>query len=215
MAHSEAVSILFVGILGNHVIHDALFYFLSPQAMFRFALVCRAAHAALTGYYCRAFNIDNHLHRFFADPIAFRQLQARTGTLISGSSALQFLDRTFYPDSDLDLYTFPDQTHRVCSLLIEGEGYSLLPSSRNSGLSLGLADVDVPPWRAAFPRIDLVWSDMHTTEYRSASIGAVLSFEKEQVDGPPLRVQVISARNCPLQCILSFHSSECFFAAVN
>ena len=47
------------------------------------------------------------LARFFPDPgdvLAFRQLQTELQSLVSGSHALQLLDRTVYQDSDLDLY---------------------------------------------------------------------------------------------------------------
>lgn len=46
-----------------------------------------------------AFDINRCLSRFFTSPSAFRSLQARTGTLISGSIALQFLDRVRYHDT--------------------------------------------------------------------------------------------------------------------
>jgi hypothetical protein len=211
MASPGTVSVLFTGILDNHVLYSAVFLYLSPYSRYQFGLVCHAALAALTGFYYRVFNINNHLQRFFTDPLAFRWLQAQTGTLISGSSALQFFDHTFYPESDLDLYTFPAQTRRVCSMLVEMEGYSLLPGPHSDALSIRLADADAPPWGAAFPRVDLAWLDMHATGYCLASIGAVYSFEKEQDVGPPLCLQVIPARNCPLQCILGFHSSKHLF----
>ena len=44
------------------------------------------------------------LSRYFHHPETFRHLQATTGTVISGSSALQFFDRSYYAKSDLDLY---------------------------------------------------------------------------------------------------------------
>ena len=48
--------------------------------------------------------INNHLSRFFPDPIVFRSLQARTANLVSGSNALQFSDRTSYEEADTDVY---------------------------------------------------------------------------------------------------------------
>jgi hypothetical protein len=55
-------------------------------------------------YFARAFNIEKRLSRYFDDPKSFRKLQAETLTVISGSTALQFFQRNFYPESDLDLY---------------------------------------------------------------------------------------------------------------
>ncbi|TFY80353.1 hypothetical protein EWM64_g3656 [Hericium alpestre] len=85
-------------------VYDRIFSCCSPGTLIRLSWTCRAAYAALHSYYRRGFNINRHLARYFPDPRAFRCLQARTGTLVSGSNALQFFDRTHYPNSDLDLY---------------------------------------------------------------------------------------------------------------
>lgn len=55
-------------------------------------------------------------------------MQARLAILISGSNALQFLDSTFYPESDLDLYVWEDSVEEVGHWLMEHEGYSFAPS---------------------------------------------------------------------------------------
>ncbi|KAF9244263.1 hypothetical protein BU15DRAFT_86164 [Melanogaster broomeanus] len=54
-------------------------------------------------------------------------LTFKTSTLISGSNALQFLDRTFYPESDLDIYTHPGHAFEVANFLVESEGYHFVP----------------------------------------------------------------------------------------
>ena len=52
--------------------------------------------------------------RYFADPAAFRELQLRTGLIISGSTALQFLDRTTYEGADLDIYAMKEHAQAIC-----------------------------------------------------------------------------------------------------
>ncbi|KAG2078133.1 hypothetical protein BDR04DRAFT_935918, partial [Suillus decipiens] len=66
------------------------------------------------------------LSRYFPDPLAFRFLQARTGLVISSSNALQFLDRRFYPESDLDLYAHPGHVYEALEWLVS-VGYKFQP----------------------------------------------------------------------------------------
>jgi hypothetical protein len=39
------------------------------------------------------YNIEHHFGRYFDNPLSFRVLQAQTGTLVSGSNALQYFER--------------------------------------------------------------------------------------------------------------------------
>ena len=88
------------------------------------ARTCTSSYIAVEEFNKQAFNINQHLGQYFNKPIVFRTLQAQTGTLISGSSGLQFLDRTHYPESDLDLYINPGHGREVGQWLMEQEGYT-------------------------------------------------------------------------------------------
>ncbi|EIW73751.1 hypothetical protein CONPUDRAFT_160756 [Coniophora puteana RWD-64-598 SS2] len=79
-------------------VYEAIFSCLSPRELIRVSRTCQVAHDAFQSFIHRAYNINRHLSRFLTDPISFQSLQARTGTLISGSNALQFLDRTRTPE---------------------------------------------------------------------------------------------------------------------
>ncbi|KAG1758073.1 hypothetical protein EDD22DRAFT_784371 [Suillus occidentalis] len=70
-----------------------------------------------------------YLSRYFSDPLQFRSLQARTGLVMSGSNALQFVDHTSYPESDLDLYAHPGHLYELMEWL-ESIGYNLTPKRR-------------------------------------------------------------------------------------
>ncbi|KAG8819209.1 hypothetical protein FRC19_010028, partial [Serendipita sp. 401] len=61
--------------------------------------------------------------------LRFRSIQAETGTLISGSQALQFFDRAHYLDSDLDLYVSCRHTLTV-GLFLLSIGYRFEPTAR-------------------------------------------------------------------------------------
>lgn len=108
---------------------DALPSCMSPATLIRLSRTSHATRRAVSGYFARAWDINRHLSRYFDDSTAFRTLQARTGTLISGSNALQFLDRSFYPGSDLDLYPHPQYTLEVARW-ISDQGYTFHPNSR-------------------------------------------------------------------------------------
>ena len=53
-------------------------------ALLSVSRTCRIAHETVKEYMRRSFNINRILSSFITSPLAFRQLQARTGALISG-----------------------------------------------------------------------------------------------------------------------------------
>lgn len=113
-------------ILSVDKIRGALFTFVSPATLIRLSRTCRDMQAIVSSYAVEAFDIDCHLSQFFLDPSNFRSLQARTGTLVSGSSALQFFDRSCYVGSDLDLYT-PGDSCKVMGDYLLAIGYTFVP----------------------------------------------------------------------------------------
>lgn len=188
-------------ILTNDLLYDLTLCFTDPCTLMRTARTCRLAHSAVQSHITRYFNINNHLLAFFTDPLAFRSLQAKTGTLISGSNVLQFLDRTYYPEADLDLYCFYDARAEVGLWLIE-EGYRFAPNSRQDpSFHIAVDQARVPGT-----------ADMNNPYSRMKGVSAVYTFIKriENQDGPNrrLKVQIIVAYNSPMEAIFHFHSSK-------
>ncbi|KAM5530040.1 hypothetical protein V8D89_016293 [Ganoderma adspersum] len=114
-----------------------------------------------------------------------------THTVISGSFALQFLDATYYPNSDLNLYILPNDTLLVLGAYLLCQGYIYVPKEWQQEDFLEdtqhvQATLDVIP--------DIENKD--TPNYRSKSI-------HEDV----CSVQVIVPRVSPLYSILAFHST--------
>lgn len=184
-------------------VYDLIFSCLSPRSLAQLALTCRAACLAIAEFKSRAFNINRHFSRYFNEPVAFRSLQAKTNTLVSGSNALQFFDRTFYPDADLDLYTHPGHSFEVAQFLVEAEGYQFTPREDSE-----------PDWKAAIetnwdgtePRMTV--ATVGTPErYPMAGINAVWTFNKTGINQHRLTIQIIEASSSPLEVILDFHSS--------
>ncbi|KAH7890359.1 hypothetical protein F5I97DRAFT_17360 [Phlebopus sp. FC_14] len=189
-------------------IYELVFAPLSPRSLVRVALTCRAAYQAAAAFKQRAFNVNRHLSQYFSDPLAFRSLQAKTGTLISGSNALQFLDRSFYLGSDLDVYTHPGHTFEVCRWLVESEGYHFVPR--------GIQDKDwreeiKDNWDGTQRRIIRVEEVAEDVEYPLSGIEGVYTFKKhpnaEGSNQDSRIVQVIGCKSSPFDAIINFHST--------
>ncbi|THG92457.1 hypothetical protein EW026_g8454 [Hermanssonia centrifuga] len=180
-------------ILTNDLIFDLIFNVCSPATFLLFSRTCRIAYAAVHSYIKRAFNINRHLSQYFLDPLAFRSLQARTSTLVSGSSALQFFNRLTYDDSDLDIYV-PLKSRQEVGRWILGQGYTFKPNSVQH------KDLDVA--------LEEVHNDLNVY-YTLSGVSSVFTFKKrsEHDPGRELQVQVIVASQAPMEVILNFHSS--------
>lgn len=181
-------------IITNDLIFDLIFFYASPGSLIRLSWTCRMCLAAVKSYLSRAYNINRHLSRFFPDPLAFRSLQAKTGTLISGSSALQYFDRTFYPESDLDIY-IPMRFKAEVGEWLLSIGYNFIP---NSTQKPSFQDAVTNP----------VTEDTYGS-YSMRGVSVVFTFTKPSHVDPTkeLKVQAIVATVAPMEIILLFHSS--------
>ncbi|KAF7968755.1 hypothetical protein HWV62_29549 [Athelia sp. TMB] len=168
-------------------------------------MTCQTARLAVKAWFIRAYNINTHLRSFFSKPEMFRSLQARTGALISGSNALQFLDRTVYVDdhgehTDMDVFANPGHSQEISRHLIEVQGYTfrggdgprLVPTSHADDQSTRFILAERPPIRS---------------HYTKKSVHAVLLFEKTAENGAVRRVQIIIAMHSAFHAVLNFHSS--------
>lgn len=173
---------------------NILFDQLSPANLLRFARCSRAVYHQVLSYIEHAFNIESLLSRFFSDPTSFRTLQARTHTLISGSTALQFFDRSHYAGSDLDLYTPINQHLEVGHWLIR-EGYVYKPGKRQ-----------LPSFEEAASHINDKTGFFQYNCWRGVS--GIFDFFLTFPDGTEKKVQLIICTLCPMEVILTFHSSK-------
>ncbi|RDB23243.1 hypothetical protein Hypma_009684 [Hypsizygus marmoreus] len=126
------------------------------------------------------------------DVAAFRELQAKTGMLISGSTALQFFDRTCYPDTDLDLYVMHTGAFEVSHWLTT-IGYRYQPSLNGpSTFVWAFLDASAGQTPAAPPL------------YPRRGIIGVFGFFNP---GCHQSVQLIVVIFSPIEVILDFHST--------
>lgn len=191
---------LYETVFGREPIYDVILSCLSPRSLVWLALTCRAAYLAVADFKSRAYNVNRHFSRYFTDPIAFRSLQAKTNTLVSGSDALQFLDRTFYPESDLDIYTHPGHSFEVAQFLVEAQGYQFAPRGTQEE---EWKDEITDDWDGTVRRI----SRGRNEGYPLEGINGVWTFKKTGTKEETLKVQIIEASSSPVEAILDFHSS--------
>ncbi|KAG2132329.1 hypothetical protein DEU56DRAFT_739507 [Suillus clintonianus] len=174
-------------------VYDVIFSCISPRDLVRLGYTCHAAYAASKDYSRRAFLINRHISRFLEKPLDFRSLQACTGTLIAGSNALQFLDRTFYVDADMDLYVHPGHAREVLDYVVEREGYTFKPHSRQP-----------QDYRTI---VSDTWDNTQTGRcYSIKGVKSVFSLEKHGSNGF-LKIQVIECATSPFDTIINFHST--------
>ncbi|KAI1795024.1 hypothetical protein LXA43DRAFT_970716 [Ganoderma leucocontextum] len=231
-------------VLDIELIAHPIYERLSAAALVRLSSTCHTVHASVQAYIRVAFNIDRLLSRFFPTPVpgcsatcphnhthdeehararAFRSLQAATGTLISGSAALQFFGRKVWPESDLDLYAHA-RHRRVVGRWLIAEGYKYKPErfqDPSFEVEVKQCIVDRPNGIYTMPGVLAVFTFVKPLPQpvvpprrRSSPIEGVISAtdssDEESEEGrqpKELKVQVIVAKNSPMEVILGFHST--------
>ena len=184
---------------------DFLFRCLSPTELYRYSQTSKAAHHAVESYIRRAFQLEHVLGPYFTSPqiLEFRRLQFKTGMFISGSTALQFFDRTVYPESDLDLYV-ERRFHVPVALWLESIGYDYSPpegsTPQSNTFTLAQAlRVNAP--------VDVHFSPVPQTSTTSEYAGASFIYYFQKSD-PHRKVQLmLSDSRPPIEMLLNFHSS--------
>jgi hypothetical protein len=176
----------------------------------RYSQTSKMAHQAVISYNRRAFQPDHILGVYFtsAQIFEFRCLQFETGMFISGSAALQFFDRTVYPESDLDLYV-EKRYHASIACWLEKIGYAYVPpagstaQSRVSTLAQALNINGSSDQHLNLSHISPYRFNTRTTpEYSGASF--IYDFQKSQ---PSRRIQLMISE-MPMEMVLNFHSSR-------
>jgi len=87
---------------------DTLFSFITPGDLGKLAQTSRSIRNTLKHFGERAYPINHLIGEYFSDSINFRLLQARRGTLISGSFALSLMSRTTWVPNNMDIYLRSD-----------------------------------------------------------------------------------------------------------
>ncbi|KLO11401.1 hypothetical protein SCHPADRAFT_831197, partial [Schizopora paradoxa] len=191
-------------------LYDKIFDASSPKMMLRLGRVGKLSHLALKDYMKRTFDVNKHLERFFPDPFAFRTLQAATNLIVSGSNALQFMNRCVYPESDLDMYVDVHNAYTACGWMLDAERmYDFVPGD---GQDWDFEDA----WTrfiGGYDNGEIMAEGFHPANSSRGMYGinrvlTIFSFVKDKGD-PQLErnVQVIVTELNPLISVLNFHST--------
>ncbi|KAF7341847.1 hypothetical protein MSAN_02040200 [Mycena sanguinolenta] len=165
--------------------HDVLFAQIPTRDLVRLSQTCKRVHFLVNDV---CFNITRLLCRFFgaSGVEKFRQMQRRTGTLISGSMALQLFNRLTWRDSDLDIYV-TRVSAPMAALFILQHDYKFYP--RKSQDECIDAQLDAS-------------EAYKTPSYLGRGIADVLDFHKGSN-----KIQLIVASTDPMETIMSFHTT--------
>lgn len=179
---------------------DAVFDCLSARELIAYSKTSKTSYAVIMDYFLRAYSIYALLEPYFTlvEIHQFRFIQALTGLLISGSTALQFFIRrsrcdSRFCESDLDLYV----EHRFSSVIgrfllwCNYEFVSRPDQFQDYDAAVGQGKMKM----RGYPDHD--YSD-------GRGFAGVYDFIKGG-----MKIQLITARHSPLDMILNFHSSMC------
>ncbi|KAJ8461943.1 hypothetical protein ONZ51_g11218 [Trametes cubensis] len=169
------------------LIYDTVFSFLPPKDLVTFAKVSRALRSAVFDYFGHAYAPHRLLSRFVQDVDAFRNLQARTATLISGLAALDFFKRSSHLSDTLELYVHFIHRREVV-LWFAQRGYQFLPSDTQS------QDLEYTVTEGLVQLNDM-----------SYGIAGTFLFSKDGSEAATVRI-IVAARG-PMEVILRFYST--------
>lgn len=197
-----SLSMLLSKILYQSVCRLMAFEYFSQVDLARFSCTCRAAHDLVAMYIASNHSLPRTLENYFSPEEASRfwALMGTTGLLISGSTALQFFDRTCYPDSDLDLYLEARFVNEVTDWLVSVGYQTRIRNNPVDRMDLGPSSAPVGPYQRP---------EKNTFSERTAfwySRGVTVNEVYHR--GRKKNIQLISVGVCPLQIIISFHSSK-------
>ncbi|KIJ32884.1 hypothetical protein M422DRAFT_100702, partial [Sphaerobolus stellatus SS14] len=179
--------------------------------LYRFGGTCKLLRISVQEFIPSLFNVNKRLGRFFDDPESFRRMQARSGTLISGSFVLQTLLREVWDSTDLDLYIWPQQLGYVKRWLIAAGYTEYNPNeaaTNNIENNEEVSDLESDIMSEDNNNADEAHEPL--TDYTVDHLKQVLFFLKEVNPEENLRIQIMIPELCPLQTILRFHSSTSF-----
>lgn len=88
----------------TYPIFDRICTYLQPRELVRLRRTTKELSGFFESLFGSQWNINRPLTRFVSDPVAFRSGLFVHNAVISGSFALQFLDRVVWEESDLDIF---------------------------------------------------------------------------------------------------------------
>ncbi|PPQ87265.1 hypothetical protein CVT26_003247, partial [Gymnopilus dilepis] len=137
--------------------------------------------------------------RWFSDVLEFRRVLRRSGAVISGSFALQYFDRSFYAESDMDMFVRIGGVGPLCEF-IRSQGYASVGHSHDYDECVAEGGAHI------------IKAALNITSFEDPLLG-VYTFQKFVVWASGrvdiLQVQVVVVDTEPIEHILfDFHSKD-------
>ncbi len=200
MSGSSFIVVVVIRIYRLGTTNDFILSCLSPGELFKLSATGSVCREAVAAFLKRAYRPELFLLPFFtvAQYFSFQRLQAQTGALISGLAALQFIDRTSYGLTDLDVYVNHHHVREVHDFLIS-IGYIYQEEERESFDAFKTRLDGVFALTLSFATSNL------SASYSGRGVFAVLHYYKDS----KTKIDVVTTLFCPFQVILGFHSSKC------
>ena len=189
-----------ISVTADHPLYDPILSCCNAAELLRLARTCKAFRNTILDFIPRAFDINRNLLQFFADPVGFRTMQSDTGAVVSGSFALQFFIRAYYPLADLDIYVEAKKSEHVGRWLLRN-GYTYVAVKKDC---CGTTYQQDKNFKLAVRFLEHGWIG---DEFNCGEVKGVLNFFGE-VGGVTRKVQLIVTEGCAIEAILKFSSSE-------
>ena len=131
----QAKKSTFLDLTQSYPVFDQLCIHLRIREIINLTRTCKAlSHLYQTLLSLQQWNVDRNLLRFVKDPRRFRSQLGKCDGLISGSFALQFFERVYWKESDLDIFIeVGEEARKFEHYMTNVEGYRLTKESFNNG----------------------------------------------------------------------------------
>lgn len=209
-------------LLGEHAMAiDNICFCWTPDVLLKIRRLSTSTFYAIEAYFCRQWNINIHLRRWFYDVPDFLQHLGSCDGLVSGSEALTFFDRRRFLGKDLDIYV---PLHGVLPMgrFLKTQGYTFQPSSDEhlwfdaAAMMFMTAQHGTRGLQSTSHAYykDILDAD-HKTQNNTAYVVATFNFIRAIRPDLPTsygsHIQLFGVMADPMEYIInSFHSSESF-----
>lgn len=177
---------------------------LPTRDIMSFGLVSRDGYAACLRYLTSAWSFHKFFAKWVTDTEGLRSVLLLTDAVVSGSQALQFFDRSEYPNSDLDIFLRPDRLQTLVQWLLQA-GYTF-PSDLNRGATVTPTGniISTKTFSASYP----CSASFKVYNFTRNTRTSCYTHDSNVVHQTAMQIQLIVTNQDPVEHILShFHSS--------
>lgn len=173
----------------------------TPRTTIRLRETCRMTANLVAAFNSLAFDINKFLEKLLPRPIEFRSLQARTGSIIAGSTALSFFARTWFPGDNINLFVNPGHEYEVARHLIDVQGFAYRPTGT-------VQAVDFVDGNNGNTPLSIEDNQLRGSIYAVRSVKIVHRFIRTDKEGHDVEILMMLTTRSALHAVLNAHSSK-------